>query len=143
MISIIQNMFLGNLGINNISTHRFDISETTFNTIIETTAAFLEYVLGIIMGSVAGWAVGWSSGSLYQDLFEPTYLTTFEAVRFWYYLPHTFGQYGAITAAYISIPIVYVASIRRFNQHVIESQDRQIQSDHEIPNRNNLSGEKE
>jgi hypothetical protein len=116
MISLIQNMFFGNYRIKKAHMVSLDFLDTTLNTVLEIVIAFLEYVLGMIIGIVLGWAAGWSVGYVYQDLYEPVYLTTFEAVRFWYYLPQTFGQYGAIIAACVSIPIVYIASVKNLNQ---------------------------
>ena len=116
MISLIQNMFLDNCRIKKTQMLSPDFLDTIFNTILEITASVLEYVLGMIIGAVVGWAAGWSIGHIYQDLYEPVYFTTFEAVRFWYYIPHTFGQYGAIITACTSIPIAYIASIKGLNQ---------------------------
>ena len=122
MISLIQNMLLGNYRIKKTQMLSPDFLDTTLNTILETAAAFLEYVLGMITGAMLGWAAGWSVGHIYQDLYEPVHFTTFEAIRLWYYIPHTFGQYGAIIAACVSIPIVYIASIKGLNQSTGEKE---------------------
>ena len=115
MYFLTQTISMENQKSRKLSTFNSGSVELIFNKVLEFIATLLEYLLGMMLGAIIGWVAGWSMGHIYQNLYEPVYFINFDTVDFWYYLPHTCAQYGAIIGACLSVPVVYIALRQNFN----------------------------
>jgi hypothetical protein len=93
---------------------------TSFDKVLGFIVTVLDYMLGMVMGGIGGWVIGYCLGHIVLDMFEPARLESIEAIEYWYYLPLTFGRYGAMIAACISIPVFYAISKKRVHRQITE-----------------------
>jgi hypothetical protein len=87
----------------------------------------LEYGTGVVLAGGIGWLTGYCLGHLFLDMLEPTRLVSLEAIKYWYYLPLKFGHLGAVMAACISIPGVYLLKKRHLSRLIAESYKKGIE----------------
>ncbi len=80
----------------------------------------LECLFGLYLGAVAGWCGGWCTGNVYQNTCNSGTFTSFEEIRLWCNLPHTFGQYGTILGAAIGVICVIFISRRIKRNRILE-----------------------
>lgn len=83
---------------------------TVAKLLLHLSVTALECLFGLHLGAIAGWCGGWFMGSGYQNTCNSVALSSFEEIQNWYFLPHTFGQYGAIAGALIgTLAVIFIS----------------------------------
>ena len=115
---------------NNIQSHKTialdlnDLFRGLAPTISHVFFQLLQFVgnviLGTLSGGILGWIGGWLIGNFVQGHSSCSNPEDFQAVNSWYYLPHTYAQYGMVLGATFGILAVFLISRKMMQNKIAE-----------------------
>ena len=120
MVSIARNIIPEGPNQTKIHFSEPTVLKPIFSRILGVVVVLINDGIKMALGGIGGWVLGYCLGHIFLDRFEPARLESIEAIEYWYYLPLTLGRYGAVIAAFISVPVAYLLSKRRMRYRMTE-----------------------